>query len=90
MGQPARQHHDQRQRRDDRGRQGRPGSAGQVQGRRKESRCAAGHLFAKYVPGSAADLKVGAKVFVGAAKKEADGSLTAPNVAVGRTIDPPQ
>ena len=46
--------------------------------------------IAKYVPGSAADLKVGAKVFVGAAKKEADGSLTAPNIAVGRDIDPPQ
>ena len=49
-----------------------------------------GIVIAKYVPGTAADLKVGAKVFVGAAKKEADGSLTAPNVAVGRTIDPPQ
>jgi hypothetical protein len=46
--------------------------------------------IAKYVPGSAADLKVGARVFVGAAKKEADGTLTAPNIAVGRTIDPPQ
>jgi hypothetical protein len=46
--------------------------------------------IAKYVPGSAADLKVGAKVFVGAAKKEEDGSLTAPNIAVGRDIDPPQ
>ena len=47
-------------------------------------------IIARYVPGSAADLKVGAKVFVAAAKKEADGSLTAPNIAVGRTIDPPQ
>lgn len=46
--------------------------------------------IAKYAPGSAADLKVGAKVFVGTAKKEADGSLTAPNIAVGRSIDPPQ
>jgi hypothetical protein len=46
--------------------------------------------IAKYVPGSAADLKVGAKVFVGGAKKEADGTLTAPNIAVGRDIDPPQ
>jgi hypothetical protein len=50
----------------------------------------AGIPIAKYVPGSAADLKVGAKIFVGAAKKEADGSLTAPNIAVGRDIDPPQ
>lgn len=49
-----------------------------------------GTTIAKYVPGNAGDLKVGAKVFVGAAKKEADGSLTAPNIAVGRDIDPPQ
>ena len=49
-----------------------------------------GTIIAKYVPGSPADLKVGAKVFVGAAKKEADGTLTAPNIAVGRDIDPPQ
>ena len=47
-------------------------------------------IIAKYAPGSAADLKVGAKVFVAGAKKEADGSLTAPNIAVGRSIDPPQ
>ena len=46
--------------------------------------------IARYVPGSAADLKVGAKIFVGAAAKQADGSLSAPNVAVGRDIDPPQ
>jgi hypothetical protein len=46
--------------------------------------------IAKYTPGSAADLKVGAKVFVAGAKKEADGTLTAPNIAVGRSIDPPQ
>src|SRR3954471_17997572 len=50
----------------------------------------AGIPIAKYAAGSAADLKVGAKVFVAAAKKEADGTLTAPNIAVGRTIDPPQ
>jgi hypothetical protein len=49
-----------------------------------------GTPIAKYAPGSAADLKVGAKVFVAAAKKEADGTLTAPNIAVGRSIDPPQ
>jgi hypothetical protein len=46
--------------------------------------------IASYTPGSAADLKVGAKVFVAAARKEPDGSLTAPNIAVGRDIDPPQ
>ena len=49
-----------------------------------------GTPIAKYVAGSAADLKVGAKVFVGGAKKEADGTLLAPNIAVGRDIDPPQ
>ena len=49
-----------------------------------------GTVIAKYAPGSAADLKAGAKVFVAAAKKEADGTLTAPNIAVGRSIDPPQ
>jgi hypothetical protein len=49
-----------------------------------------GTPIAKYVAGSAADLKVGHKVFVGGAKKEADGTLTAPNIAVGRDIDPPQ
>ena len=46
--------------------------------------------IAKYAAGSAADLKVGAKVFVAGAAKQADGSLLAPNIAVGRTIDPPQ
>jgi hypothetical protein len=46
--------------------------------------------IARYTPGNASDLKVGAKVFVAAAKKEADGTLTAPNIAVGRDIDPPQ
>ena len=49
-----------------------------------------GTTIARYLPGSAADLKVGAKVFVAAARKEPDGSLTAPNIAVGRDIDPPQ
>ena len=49
-----------------------------------------GTIIAKYVPGSAADLKVGAKIFVGGAAKEADGTLLAPNIAVGRDIDPPQ
>jgi hypothetical protein len=42
------------------------------------------------MPGSADDLKVGAKVFVAAAAKQADGTLLAPNIAVGRDIDPPQ
>jgi hypothetical protein len=46
--------------------------------------------IAKYMPGTAEDLKVGAKIFVAAAAKQADGTLLAPNVAVGRDIDPPQ
>lgn len=50
----------------------------------------AGTPIARYVAGDAADFKVGAKVFVGGATKQADGSLLAPNIAVGRDIDPPQ
>ena len=50
----------------------------------------AGTPIARYAPGSAADLKVGAKIFVAAAQKQPDGSLSAANVAVGRDIDPPQ
>ena len=49
-----------------------------------------GTPIAKYVPGGPEDLKVGAKIFIGAARKEADGTLIAPNIAVGRDIDPPQ
>jgi hypothetical protein len=49
-----------------------------------------GTTIARYVPGSAADLKVGAKVFIAAARPQPDGSLSAPNIAVGRDIDPPQ
>lgn len=60
------------------------------QGGEKKVVVSPGTPIAKYVPGTPADLKVGAKVFVGAAKKETDGTLTAPNIAVGRDIDPPQ
>jgi hypothetical protein len=43
-----------------------------------------------FAPGSAADLKPGAKIFVAAAKKLPDGSLEAPNVTVGSNgVDPP-
>jgi hypothetical protein len=49
-----------------------------------------GTPIARYMPGSAEDLKVGHKVFVAAATKQADGTLLAPNIAVGRDIDPPQ
>ena len=45
--------------------------------------------IARYTPGSAADLKIGAKVFIAAAQKQPDESLSAPNIAVGRDIDPP-
>jgi len=47
----------------------------------------AGIPIAKYTPGSAEDLKVGKKVFVGGAAKQPDGTLLAPNIAVGRDID---
>ena len=40
LGQPAGQHHDQRQCRHHGHRQGRPGAAGQIQGRREEGHCA--------------------------------------------------
>src|SRR5262245_32149683 len=49
-----------------------------------------GTPMARYMPGSAEDLKVGAKISIAAAQKQPDGSLTAPNIAVGRDIDPPQ
>ncbi len=49
-----------------------------------------GTPIARYVPGGAEDLKVGHKIFVAAATKQADGTLVAPNIAVGRDIDPPQ
>jgi hypothetical protein len=49
-----------------------------------------GTPIAKYMPGNADDLKVGRKVFVAAATKQADGTLLAPNISVGRDIDPPQ
>jgi hypothetical protein len=43
-----------------------------------------------FVPATAADLKPGAKIFVAFAKKDADGTLEAPNVTVGRNgVDPP-
>ena len=49
-----------------------------------------GTTIARTVPGTPADLKVGAKVFVAAARKQPDGTLAAPNLTVGRDIDPPQ
>jgi hypothetical protein len=46
--------------------------------------------IARTVPGIAEDLKVGARIFIGGAQKQADGSFSAPNITVGRDIDPPQ
>ena len=44
----------------------------------------------EFAPGSEADLKPGAKIFVAAAKKLADGTLEAPNITVGANgVDPP-
>jgi len=43
-----------------------------------------------YAPATAADLKPGEKVFVAAAAKQPDGTLTAPNITVGRDgVSPP-
>ena len=37
-----------------------------------------------FAPGSKADLKAGAQIFVLAGQKQADGSITAPAITVGR------
>jgi hypothetical protein len=42
-----------------------------------------------YVPGDLSELKVGARVFIGAANKQPDGSLQAGRVNVGRGVAPP-
>ncbi len=42
-----------------------------------------------YASGDKSDLKVGAKIFIGAAKKLPDGSLEAGRVNVGRGVAPP-
>jgi hypothetical protein len=43
-----------------------------------------------YAPATAADLKPGEKIFVAGANKEADGTLDAPNITVGRNgVSPP-
>ena len=49
----------------------------------------AGIPIVLYVPGEVAELKAGAKIFVAAASKQADGSLQAPRVNVGRGVAPP-
>jgi hypothetical protein len=42
-----------------------------------------------YLPGDASELKAGARIFVGAATKQPDGSLLAARVNVGRGVAPP-
>ena len=42
-----------------------------------------------YVPGDVRELKVGARIFIGAANKQPDGSLQAGRVNVGRGVAPP-
>ena len=42
-----------------------------------------------YAPGDKAELKPGAKIFINAATKQADGSLAVPRINVGRDAAPP-
>jgi hypothetical protein len=43
-----------------------------------------------YLPGSVAELEAGAAIFVPAAARQADGTLQAQRIMVGRGIAPPQ
>jgi hypothetical protein len=49
-----------------------------------------GIIIVTYLPGSVAELKAGAAVFIPAATTQADGTLEAQRVMVGRDIAPPQ
>ena len=89
LGPAAVEHHDQRQRREDRRLQRRPGADAQVQGRREEDRRAADTPIVSYVPGDESELKAGATIFIAAAIKQPDGTLQAPRVNVGRGVAPP-
>jgi hypothetical protein len=42
-----------------------------------------------YVPGTKDELKAGAKIYITAATKDADGTLTTPRINVGRGVVPP-
>jgi ABC-type enterochelin transport system substrate-binding protein len=42
-----------------------------------------------YVPGTKDELKAGAKIYITAATKDADGTLTTPRINVGRGLAPP-
>lgn len=50
----------------------------------------AGTVVVTYLPGSVAELKAGAAIFVPAASQQADGTLQAQRIMVGRDIAPPQ
>lgn len=50
----------------------------------------AGTVVVTYLPGSVAELKAGATIFVPAANRQADGTLLAQRIMVGRDIAPPQ
>jgi hypothetical protein len=42
-----------------------------------------------YAPGDKAELRPGAKIFINAATKQADGTLSVPRINVGRDAAPP-
>jgi hypothetical protein len=42
-----------------------------------------------YVPGEKGELKAGANIFIAAATKQADGTLTTPRINIGRGVAPP-
>ncbi len=47
-------------------------------------------VIVKYLPGDRTELKPGAKIFIAAAQRQSDGTLTAANVSVGRNgLTPP-
>lgn len=49
-----------------------------------------GVVVVSYLPGNTAELKAGAAIFVPAATRQADGTLLAQRIMVGRDIAPPQ
>jgi hypothetical protein len=49
-----------------------------------------GTVIVTYLPGSVSELKAGAVIFVPAASRQADGTLQAQRIMVGRDIAPPQ
>ena len=42
-----------------------------------------------YEPGSLSELKAGAPIFIAAATRQADGTITTPRINVGRGVAPP-